>query len=208
MAKRTTAMALISFLIMIANTTPTQSQLRVRPPRAGRNPGDLERDIARWEAELNLARQQEDRRVVRLLTRKHFQTVKLALRAGESQWRLIEPRVVRELELRDESNRRVLAGSHDHRTNVLKWRKYGEPDEALAGVCLCGATDGKRTVDELITILEDDKTTDEQIKKKMDDLQQVREKAEIELAQTRRELRELLNGPRQEAVLMIMRILD
>ncbi len=208
MAKRTAAMALISLLIMIANATPIQSRLRVRPPQAGRNPGDMERDIARWEAEHNLAIQQEDRQVVRLLTQRYFQTVKLALRAGESQWRVVEPRIVKVLELRDESNRRVLAGRHDRKTNILKWRKYGEPDEALADVCFCGATDGKRTVDELIRLVEDDKTTDEQIRKKMEDLQQVRESAEIQLAEARRELREGLSGPRQEAVLLIMRVLD
>ena len=60
----------------------------------------------------------------------------------------------------------------------------------------------------LIGVLNDEKTTDEQIRQKIKALLDARNKAREELRQTRRELREILTDPRQEAILVIMQILD
>jgi hypothetical protein len=65
-----------------------------------------------------------------------------------------------------------------------------------------------RIVEELIDVLEDEKSTDEQIRQKMNALEKVRDNARKELAQIGRELAALPLTPRQEAIFLIMGYID
>lgn len=69
-------------------------------------------------------------------------------------------------------------------------------------------TEGERIVEELIDLLEDENSKDEEIRKKRDALQQFRENARRELVKARRELAAVLTSPRQEAVFLIMGSID
>lgn len=65
-----------------------------------------------------------------------------------------------------------------------------------------------RIVEELIDLLEDESSKDEEIRKRIDALQQVRESARKELDAVGRELAPLLTTPRQEAIFLIMGYID
>ena len=69
-------------------------------------------------------------------------------------------------------------------------------------------TEGEKIVEELIDLLENENPKDEEIRKKMDALQQFRENARRELAKAKQELRDVLTSPRQEAVLLLMGYID
>jgi len=68
--------------------------------------------------------------------------------------------------------------------------------------------EGEKLADELIDLLEDENSKEEEIKKKIDELQQVREKARKELAKVGQELAPLITTPRQEAIFLIMGHID
>jgi predicted HAD superfamily Cof-like phosphohydrolase len=65
-----------------------------------------------------------------------------------------------------------------------------------------------RIVEELIDLLEDEKSTDEQIRKKIDALHQAREKAREALPEAKKELSAVLTTQRQEAIFLIMGDID
>ena len=98
------------------------------------------------------------------------------------------------------------AGSR-YSTSGFRWKKYAKmtgtvaptPDEM---------TVGQRAVDELIDLLEDDNAGDQAIRKKIDALQQARAKARQELPRTRQALRNTLTTRHQEAVFLLMGLID
>jgi len=65
-----------------------------------------------------------------------------------------------------------------------------------------------RIIEELIDVLEDENSKDDNIRMKIDELQQVREKARKELAKVGQELAPLITMPRQEAIFLIMGYID
>jgi uncharacterized coiled-coil DUF342 family protein len=65
-----------------------------------------------------------------------------------------------------------------------------------------------RVADELIDLLEDANSTDEQIRQKIDALQQARENARKALPKAKQELAAVLTTPRQEAVFLIKGYID
>jgi len=69
-------------------------------------------------------------------------------------------------------------------------------------------TESEKIVEELIDVLENENSKDKEIRKKMDALQQFREKAQRELPKAKQELRDVLTSPRQEAVFLIMGSID
>jgi uncharacterized coiled-coil DUF342 family protein len=65
-----------------------------------------------------------------------------------------------------------------------------------------------KIADELIDLLENKNSKDDDIRKKIDELQQAREKARKELHQVGKEIAPLLTTPRQEAIFLIMGHID
>ena len=68
--------------------------------------------------------------------------------------------------------------------------------------------EGYRIVEELIDLVQDKTSNDEEIRKKIDALQQARAEAKKEFAQTKPELAAMLKTSRQEAVFLIMGYID
>lgn len=154
-----------------------------------------------------LQREERDRERKRLIRREAW---KRLLRISERQWKIIKPKV---------DKMYILGWRKSMRTSVVTDRRIGSsrfrrpsrrmdrwppaPDKTLDEL-----TEGERIVEELIDLLEDENSKDEEIRKKRDALQQFRENARRELVKARRELAAVLTSPRQEAVFLIMGSID
>ena len=68
-------------------------------------------------------------------------------------------------------------------------------------------TECERAAEELVDLLGDENANDTQIRRKMNALHHARAKAGKELAKARQELRKQLD-PRQQAIIVMMRVLD
>jgi len=67
---------------------------------------------------------------------------------------------------------------------------------------------GERLADELVDLLRDENSKDEEIRTKIEALQRVRENARKELAEVKRELAAIPMTPRQEAIFLVMGCID
>lgn len=136
--------------------------------------------------------------------RRRKEAWKNELGIGEQQWNNIQPK----------KDRVAVIGfkswigakySVDLKTKTFHWSKYSEVKGTKA---LPELTDARRCVDELVDLLRDENTRDEEIRKKVDELQKIRQRALEELPKVKRELAELLTTPRQEAVFLLLGYID
>ncbi len=89
----------------------------------------------------------------------------------------------------------------DRRIGSSRWRRPSRrmdrwppaPDKTLDEL-----TESEKILEELIDVLEDENSKDEEIRKKMDALQQFREKARRELPKAKQELRDVLTSPHRK----------
>jgi hypothetical protein len=134
------------------------------------------------------------------------QAMKNELRASEAQWRIIEPKYERQIQIMWGTWARA---SHRVTTGKDTWIK---PTENKMGRVLpktaAELTDGERNVELLIDLLRREDTTDEELRKQIDALQQAREKARKEWPKAKQELAATLTTPRQEAVFLLMGFID
>ncbi len=192
-------------------TSIVPAQLESRRLRSGPRNIKGQVDPKQMIDQMMAAKKEKDKEVFRqksrIIWRQYKQDIKQKLRASDSQWRLIEPRLEKVYALRGESNLRICASEISSK-HGFQWFGYGEPDKALSDLWFCRKTEGKKIVSELVNLMNDPDAKDEQIRQKTAALQEARDKAKAQLRQARRELREVLNSPRQEAVLLIMGVLD
>ena len=134
------------------------------------------------------------------------QAIKNELRVTEGQWRIIEPKYERQIQLMCDSLARA---SHRVATGKETWIK---PTENKLGRALpktfAELTEAEKAVEELIDLLRKEDATDEELRKKIDALQQAREKARKEWPKAKQELAATLKTPRQEAVFLLMGYID
>lgn len=153
-----------------------------------------------------LQREERDRERRRLMRREAW---KRLLRISERQWKIIKPKVDKMYILGWRKSMR--ASVEIDRIGSSRWRRPSRrmdrwppaPDKTFDEL-----TESEKIVEELIDVLEDENSKDEEIRKKMDALQQFRENARRELAKVGQELRGVLTTPRQEAVFLIMGSID
>ena len=104
---------------------------------------------------------------------------------------------------------RVGADSGGRNMESFHWNR---PSESYYGPMVDKSRDqmpeGYRIVEELIDLLEDEKSTDESIKRKIDALQQAREQAKKERPKAKQELAGTLTTSRQEAVFLLLGHID
>lgn len=144
--------------------------------------------------------------------RKEFLYEKYALRASEEQWKVIKAKLEKVRHLRDQARSTVGMGltsssgsgtSSRGRTsrNVPTWQwKQPWKDKAPGEM-----TEAQKLAKQLIALVENNNTTPEQFRRKMDALRKARhEEDEIkrQLSEAQKELRELLTN-RQEAALVL-----
>jgi hypothetical protein len=141
------------------------------------------------------------------LTEMRRQAMKNELRVSEAQWRIIEPKYERQYQLMKDTHARSSSGNSKDLGH--HWIK---PTENKMGRALpltfAELTEAYRNVDKLVDLLRREDTTEEELRKQIDALQQAREKARKEWPKARQELAATLTTPRQEAVLLLLGYID
>ena len=128
---------------------------------------------------------------------------KWALKINEQQWRKIEPILDRILAL----SKLTDSGARGWRFSELEqrfyWHKHSEGQDLTKANTPNIVIERNKIADELIDLLEDESSKDEDIRKKIDQLQKLKERARKELPLVKKELAALPMTARQEAVLLI-----
>lgn len=128
------------------------------------------------------------------------------LRVTETQWKLIEPkdRKVNDLDWEMWAG----AGTGSDSEGNFRWRISSEGYGRMRGKTRDQMPEAYRVAEELIDLLEDENSKDEEIRKKIDALQQARENAREALPKAKQDLAAVLTTPRQEAVFLINGYVD
>ena len=195
----------ICFSMALSSQKSSHIPIKLPPRKPGMTSEEHKKAIEEWLAQRRRQERERDEEDFRLMVREAW---KNELRVSEQQWRIIEPRHEREelISLTTEvhafcgiSNRKGFYWSKatEDRGEIFPLPKT--PDEL---------TEGERIVDELIDLLRKENTSDEELRRKIDLLQQVRENARKELPKAKQELSAVLTSPRQEAVYLIMGRID
>ena len=138
------------------------------------------------------------------------------LRITAKQWNLIGPGYASILELSgvngEEKRGAVGYGGgvqmDDWRsTKGFYWIKYASTPGSVAPTT-DEMTEGQRVVDELIALLDDDNAKDQAIRQKIEALQEARAEARQAIPQAKQALRHTLTSRRQEAVFLLMGLID
>jgi len=128
------------------------------------------------------------------------------LRVSEAQWKIIEPKCERQIQIMYGT---WVRASHRVTTEKDTWIK---PTENKMGRALpktaAEMTESDRIIEKLIDLIRREDTTDEELRKQIDALQQAREKARKEWPKARQELAATLTTPRQEAVFLLLGYID
>jgi len=129
------------------------------------------------------------------------------LRVTDEQWKLIEPKYEALVTLVPEA--RVHARAWGGRNQEsFHWFRYSKGTDGTRAKTPDEMTEGQKIADALVDLLEDANSTDEQIRGKIDALQQARKNARKALPKAKQELAKVLTTPRQEAVFLIMGCID
>jgi hypothetical protein len=156
----------------------------------------------REEHRNKILRQSEEE--IKLMTREAW---KRLLRVNEQQWRTMEPKNEKNLALRNESRVRTLGwgGLSDQ---SFHWHKHSKGTGGRSARTPDEMTEGMKAVDALIDLLEDEKSTDEAIRLKIDAIKKAREDAQKQLPKAKEDLAKVLTTPRQEAVFLLVGAID
>lgn len=126
------------------------------------------------------------------------------LRVSEGQWKIIEPKYERQIQLMVDACRRASSTSR----NGKPWTKPTEDGLTPLPKTEAQLSEAERSVCKLVDLLRREDSTDEEMRKQIDALQQAREKARPEWRKARRELAAALTTPRQEAVFLLIGYID
>ena len=190
----------------------TLSQLPTRPPRLrdmkGMTREEREKEHRKAMKEWQFQRRQQERErskeYINLMAREAW---KRLLRVTERQWKIIEPKYKKVHDFRYEAL--VGAGSGVRNMESFHWNRPSDsPYHPMEGKARDQMPEGYRIVEELIDLLEDENSTDEQIRKKIYALQHVRDNNRKAFSEAKKELAEVLTTPRQEAIFLIMGYID
>ena len=206
MAKKRTILIAVACISLTVFTVQTLSQVPTRPPRwkRGMTAPEHRKAMEEWKFQLRQQERKRSEERMRLMWREAF---KRLLRVTEQQWRLIKPKY--EAELAPDREARVCArGSGGSDEQSFHWMRRSEISGAGRAKTLDEMTEGEKIVEELIDLLENESSKDEEIRRKIDALQQVRDKAKGQLPKARQELAAVLTTARQEAVFLLLGSID
>jgi len=127
------------------------------------------------------------------------------LRVSEAQWRIIEPKYERQIQLMFDARRRA---NFTSRNGKPPWTKPTEDGLTPLPKTEAQLTEAERCVCKLVDLVRREDSTDEEMRKQIDALHQAREKARPEWRKARRELAAALTTPRQEAVFLLIGYID
>ena len=186
----------------MADQTPSFTSQKLPPRKPGMTDEEYRKEIEKTvENRMDQDRKMRQKRIKAMFP----QAWKRLLRTNERQWKLIEPKVDK-IQVLGWTSWASAAGSGG--IEDFHWYKHSEGAPLQTAKAPHEITEGERLADELVGLLEDEKSTDEQIRKKIDELQQVRENARKAMPKAKKELAKVLTTPRQEAILLIMGYID
>jgi hypothetical protein len=192
---------------------PKPISVTALPPREltrGLTDAEKQEAIEKWFADQHLQKRIADLEYIAEMRRLAMMN---ELRVNEAQWRIIEPKYENQIRLMKESLARssnvTRIFSNKDKDLGFKWIK---PTEDKMGRALpktfAELSEAHRNVDMLVDLLRREDTTDEELRKQIDALQQAREKARKEWPKARQELAATLTTPRQEAVFLLLDHID
>ena len=203
--------SLTVFTVQVVSWASSSNRTRIPPfgpdPRYLQSLPKEERGKAmiEWYAQRRQQERESSKEYINLMGR---QAWKRLLRVAEQQWKIIGPKYEAHLALDREARIRAL-GRKGRNEQAYNWNRPSDSSfHPMEGKTRDQMSEGYRIVEELIDLLEDEKSTDEQIRKKIDALHQARQKARETLPQAKKELAEVLTTPRQEAIFLIRGCID
>ena len=199
---------IISFICfsvaVLAGQRPSYMPPKLPPRKPGMTSDEYNKEIKKALDQQKRQERERDKEYINLMATEAW---KHLLRVTEAQWKLIEPKHRKENDLEREMWIGAAGSSRDMES--FHWNRPSDsPQHPMEGKTRDQMTEGYRIIEELIDLLEDEKSTDEQIRKKIDALQQARQKAREALPQAKKELAEVLTNTRQEAIFLIMGYID
>jgi len=198
-------MILISLICFSAMVIGGQAPPPI-PPRLekGLSAEETRKALDQWRTQGKQAHTRNMEQYSELMMR---QAWKRFLRVAEQQWQTIEPNVKRQQALSSEARVHALGGGGLN-SPKYEWKKHSEGTSSQSPKAPHEMSDGERLVDELIDLLRDENSKDEEIRKKIEAIQQVRAKARAALPQAKKELAAVLTNPRQEAIFLVLGSID
>ena len=214
MAKQKMIFALIACLSLGAlggrTMPPKPVSATAPPPREllrGLTDAEKQDAIEKWFDDQHLQERIERDKYSAVMKR---QAIKNELRASEAQWRIIEPKYERQIQLMEDSLARSIYGNRTFSKDKDLGFTWIKPTESKHGLpkTLTELSEVKRNIELLIDLLRREDTTDEELRKQIDALKQAREKARKEWPKAKQELAATLTTPRQEAVFLLLGHID
>ncbi len=170
-----------------------------------------------WQMQNKKRIEQLEKRSRTESAKKADESMKQALRATERQWKVIKPRLDKVEYLSKQARvsmapasfrrSRGSGGGPNNRQTAPKVEEGWKWSKAWEDKAPNELTEGERICEELLELLEDKDSKQEEIEQKVEALREVRKEAGKQLAKAQQELREVLTF-RQEATLVLMRYLN
>lgn len=196
-----TKQRIMTVAIAFLSVAVLEGQRLIPPPRRpGMTDDEYSKEIEKAFEQARQKKREMDGERINFMVKEAW---KRELRISEQLWRAIfEPRINQFQELGRLASLGP-SGSIDD-SGRYQWNRPSRDGGPMSGKTRDQMPDYYRIMEELIDLLEDENSKNEQIRQKMDALQQVRENARKELAGVGKQLAALPLTPRQEAVFLVM----
>jgi hypothetical protein len=170
------------------------------PLKKGMTREEWRKQVYEWRARIRRERRRSNEQRLEPMVREAY---KRLLRVSDRQWKIIEPKDKQVLSITSESLVRSKGGGGLKKPRY-EWKRHSvegakDPHEM---------SEGEKLADELVDLLEDENSKDEEIRKKVDALQQVRARARAALPRAKQELAAVLTNARQEAIFLVLGSID
>ena len=211
MAKNRIILVVVACFSVAVLAAPTPSGMPLKFPlwKRGMSAEEHRKEV---EKAIEQHRQQRLKRAKERINLKARQAWKRLLGVNERQWKLIEPKEGKIVDLFIQARVGAGSGIRRNRNDNEQYFHWNRPSESsqhpMKGKARDQMPEGYRIVEELIDLLEDENAKDKEIRRKIDALQQAREKAKKELPKAKQELAKVLTTPRQRAVFLLMGPID
>jgi hypothetical protein len=173
--------------------------------------------IQQWQMQNKKRIEQLEKRTQNESAKRTADSMRQALGVTERQWKLIKPRLDKveylmkqaKISMTPASYRRSRgsSGSPNNKQPAPKVEEGWKWSKAWEKKAPAELTEGERICEELLKLLEDKNSKQEEIELKVEALRQARKEAGKQLAKAQQELREVLTF-RQEATLVLIRYLE
>ena len=195
----------VCFSVALANQRSLHVPPLLPPPKPGMTKEEYHREFEKAFEQQRRQKRERNKEYMDLMAREAW--IRL-LRVSEKQWKIIEPRYEKE-RLISRTTRACAFYGVENGENFF-WSKSTDDKGAMFAPPKSPneLTEGQKIVDNLIDLLRHESTSDEELRRKIDALQQVRENSRKELPQAKKELAEVLKTPRQEAIFLIRGDID